>query len=80
MAEPSGANPNPFAEDIEAAVAPLTEWLWRTICADPNHIPSAAKPSAEHIALHQPRSSWRSQWRLLAQTTRAPGTARGSAL
>ena len=26
----------------------------KIICADPNHIPSAAKPSAEHIALHQP--------------------------
>jgi hypothetical protein len=25
MVEPTGPNPNPFAEDIEAAVAPLTE-------------------------------------------------------
>ena len=26
----------------------------KIICADPNHIPGAARPSAEHIVLHQP--------------------------
>ena len=26
----------------------------KIICADPNHIPGAARSSAEHIALHQP--------------------------
>jgi hypothetical protein len=26
----------------------------KIICADPNHIPSAAKPSTEHIAREQP--------------------------
>jgi hypothetical protein len=26
----------------------------KIICADPNHIPGAAKPSTKHIALHQP--------------------------
>jgi hypothetical protein len=26
----------------------------KIICADPNHVSSVAKPSAEHLALHQP--------------------------
>ena len=26
----------------------------KIICADPSHVPAAAKPSAEHLALHQP--------------------------
>ena len=26
----------------------------KIICADPNHVPGAAKPSAEHIVRHQP--------------------------
>ena len=55
------AGPDRFSNTGQALIASTVlgpglgkDQYLKIICADPNHVPGAAKPSAEHIAVHQP--------------------------